>query len=119
LLSVETAHIRGREQQGSAAVSSVAVLLPATFAEARHVIDRRCTVCHSANPSDLTFGVAPGGVAFDTPEQIVARAARIRERAVVTRTMPPGNKTHITEAERALLGAYMTRAGRILRFLKE
>jgi uncharacterized membrane protein len=107
LLSVESAHIRGREQQGRTAMSSVAILLPATFSEARHVIDRRCTVCHSANPIDLTFGVAPGGVAFDTPEQIVARASRIRERAVVTRTMPPANKTHITEAERALLGAWI------------
>jgi uncharacterized membrane protein len=49
----------------------------------------------------------PGGVAFDTPEQIVARAARIRERAVVTRTMPPANKTNISEAERAVLGAWI------------
>jgi uncharacterized membrane protein len=76
---------------------------PATFAEARHVIDRRCVACHSANPSDLTYGIAPAGVMFDTPEQIIARSARIRERAVVTRTMPPGNKTKITEEERDLL----------------
>jgi len=33
-------------------------------------------------------------------------AARIRERAFVTRTMPPANKTGITDAERALLGAW-------------
>jgi uncharacterized membrane protein len=78
-----------------------------TFADARHVIDRRCAVCHSAAPSDLTFGVAPAGVAFDTPAQIAARAARIRERAVVTRTMPPANRTHITDAERALLARWV------------
>lgn len=76
---------------------------PVAFADVRHVIDRRCAVCHSAHPADLTFGVAPGGVIFDTPEQIVARAARIRERAVVTRTMPPGNKTNMKDAERELL----------------
>ncbi len=76
---------------------------PVTFAEARHVIDQRCAACHSANPSDVTFGPAPGGVAFDTPEQIIARAARIRERAVVTHTMPPANKTRITDEERSLL----------------
>jgi uncharacterized membrane protein len=80
---------------------------PATFAEARHVIDRRCAACHSAHPSDLTYGIAPAGVMFDTPEQITARAARIRERAVITRTMPPGNKTKITEEERALLGRWI------------
>ncbi|HEY3257772.1 MAG TPA: urate hydroxylase PuuD, partial [Gemmatimonadaceae bacterium] len=60
---------------------TVALNAPVNFAEARHVIDRRCSACHSAQPSDLTYGGAPTGVMFDTPEQIVARAARIRERA--------------------------------------
>ena len=80
---------------------------PVTFEDARHVIDRRCAACHSEHPSDLTFGAAPGGVMFDTPEQIIARAARIRERAVISRTMPPGNKTNITDEERALLGRWI------------
>jgi len=78
-----------------------------TFADVRHVIDRRCAVCHSARPTDLTFGAAPAGVMFDTPEQIAARAERIRERAVATRTMPPSNKTGITDAERMLLGRWV------------
>lgn len=77
-----------------------------TFEDARHIIDRRCAVCHSERPADLSFGVAPGGVNFDTREQIEARAARILERAVVTRTMPPANKTYVTDAERALLGRW-------------
>jgi uncharacterized membrane protein len=85
---------------------------PATFAEARHVIDRRCTACHSANPSDLTYGIVPAGVMFDTPDQIIARAARIRERAVVTRTMPPGNRTKITEEERDLLRRWIEQGAR-------
>jgi uncharacterized membrane protein len=78
-----------------------------TFADARHVLDRRCGACHSLQPSDSSFGVAPGGVAFDLPAQIRSHAARIKERAVVTRTMPPANKTHITEAERAILGRWV------------
>jgi uncharacterized membrane protein len=91
------------------AVTSTA---PVTFAEARHVIDHRCAACHSAHPSDLTFGIAPAGVMFDTPEQIVERAARIRERAVVTRTMPPANKTKITDEERALLARWINQGAR-------
>ncbi len=83
------------------------------FDDARRIIDRRCTACHSAQPSDVTFGAGPVGVMFDTPEQIVARLARIRERAVVTRTMPPGNKTHITDRERALLGQWIDQGGSI------
>jgi uncharacterized membrane protein len=79
----------------------------ATFADARHVIDRRCAACHSVSPSDSSFGGAPAGVMFDLPEQIQAHAARIRERAVVTRTMPPANKTHMTEQERLILGAWI------------
>ena len=94
---------------GSAANSAVASdsSAPVSFANARRVIDRRCAACHSTAPSDVSFGVAPGGVMFDTPEQILAHVARIRERAVLTRTMPPGNKTNITEVERTMLARWI------------
>ncbi len=85
------------------AAAAVMTTGPVTFEEARHVIDRRCAVCHSERPTDPAFPAAPGGVMFDTPEQIAAYAARIRERAVVQRTMPLGNKTNITQAERGIL----------------
>ncbi len=79
---------------------------PATFEDARHIIDRRCAVCHSDRPTDLTFGASPAGVLFDTRQQIESRASRIRERAFVSRTMPPANKTGITDEERAVLGQW-------------
>jgi uncharacterized membrane protein len=91
----------------SAETVEVASTTPATFEEVRLVIDLRCTVCHSERPTDLSFGRAPGGVMFDTPQQIMTHAARIRERADISRTMPPGNKTGITESERALLGRWV------------
>ncbi|HEX7243491.1 MAG TPA: urate hydroxylase PuuD [Longimicrobiaceae bacterium] len=77
------------------------------FAEANAVIQKRCAVCHSADAADRTFGAAPAGVAFDTPEQIRARVDRIRARAVDTGTMPPANKTFMTPEERALLGRWI------------
>jgi uncharacterized membrane protein len=40
-------------------------------------------------------------------------AARIKERAVVLKTMPFGNKTGMTEEERALLGAWVEQGGSI------
>jgi uncharacterized membrane protein len=89
------------------AVSASNASGPVSFTEVRRVIDRRCAACHSAAPSDLSFGPAPGGVAFDTPEQISAHVTRIRERAVLTRTMPPANKTNITDRERAMLGRWI------------
>jgi uncharacterized membrane protein len=92
--------------------ATAAVPKNVTFADARHVIDRRCGACHSTTPSDSSFGAAPAGVALDLPEQIQTHAARIRERAVVTRTMPPANKTHITEQERLILGAWIDAGAR-------
>ena len=89
---------------GSVPVSpAMATTGPVTFEDARHVIDRRCAVCHSERPTDNTFNVAPAGVMFDTPEQIIAHAARIRERAVIQQTMPLGNKTNISDVERSIL----------------
>jgi uncharacterized membrane protein len=89
-------------------LDSLMAALPAVvpFDDARRVLDRRCTACHSATPSDVSLGVMPGGVAFDTPAQIQALVERIRERAVTTRTMPPGNKTMMTERERAILAKW-------------
>jgi uncharacterized membrane protein len=109
LVTVGALYLLIRTGSRPAAASEPTSALPVSFAEVRHIIDRRCTVCHSATPSDSSFGVAPGGVRYDTPEQIIAYAARIRERAVVTRTMPPANRTGLSEAERALLGAWVER----------
>jgi uncharacterized membrane protein len=84
-----------------------------TFAQADAVIQKRCAVCHSADAADRTFGPAPAGVAFDTPEQVRARADRIRVRAVETATMPPANKTFVTPEERALLGRWIDQGARL------
>jgi uncharacterized membrane protein len=78
-----------------------------TFADARSIVDRRCTACHSATPSIPEFGPTPGGVSFDDPARIQALAARIRVRAVETRTMPLGNRTRMTDRERALLARWI------------
>jgi len=101
----------GRSGAGPAGpVSSVATAdIPAkvTFADARSIVDRRCAACHSATPSITDFGAAPGGVSFDDPARIQALAGRIRARAVETRTMPLGNRTNMTDRERALLARWI------------
>jgi uncharacterized membrane protein len=98
-------------RSGGGAVSSVAAAadVPAqvTFADARSIVDRRCAACHSATPSITEFGATPGGVSFDDPSRIQALAARIRARAVETRTMPLGNRTHMTDRERAVLARWI------------
>ena len=91
---------------GATSAASVVVTGPVSFEDVRHIVDRRCAGCHSSRPTDMSFGAAPGGVAFDTRLQIETKADRIRERAFVTRTMPPANKSGVTDAERAMLGAW-------------
>jgi uncharacterized membrane protein len=78
-----------------------------TFAQAQAVIARRCQPCHSAQPTQPGFPVAPNGVMFDSSDQIVGRAQQIYEQAVVTKNMPFGNLTNITQDERDLLAAWV------------
>ena len=103
--------IVGRQpsESSAAAAGAAARDIPAqvTFADARSIVDRRCTACHSATPSIPEFGPTPGGVSFDDPARIQALAARIRVRAVETRTMPLGNRTRMTDRERALLARWI------------
>ena len=91
----------------AAATSTTTTDAVPSFAEIRAVVAQRCLPCHSRYPSDRTFGAAPAGVAFDTPESIAALAPRIRVRAVETQTMPLANKTGMTAAERALLARWI------------
>lgn len=80
---------------------------PVAFATVKAVIDQRCGSCHSQAPTDDTFRVAPNGVTFDTPASLRAHADTIRARVVVLKNMPLGNKTGMTEAERALLARWL------------
>jgi uncharacterized membrane protein len=80
---------------------------PVAFAQADAVITQRCVPCHSATPTQPGFTAAPNGAMFDTPEEIKARAQLIYQRAVVTKDMPLGNLTGITQQERDTLGAWI------------
>jgi uncharacterized membrane protein len=82
------------------------------FAVARRIVDLRCASCHSVTPTDDVFRAAPNGVAFDTPESIITRAATIRERTLGVRNMPLANKTGMTERERELLGRWIDQGAR-------
>jgi uncharacterized membrane protein len=84
------------------AASSTAV----GMAEIQPIIERRCTTCHSADPTFAAFPAPPAGVVLDTADQIREQAPRIHEQAVVLKVMPIGNLTHMTDHERALVDAW-------------
>ena len=73
------------------------------FSQVRNVINARCTSCHSSSPVHPAFPVAPLGVVLDTDEQIIAQADRIYLQTVVTRVMPIGNLTSMTDEERQII----------------
>ncbi len=77
------------------------------FSQVWSIIQERCSTCHSQNPTDETFTVAPAGMMFDDPRQAKAFASRIKFRVVDSHTMPFGNKTNITENERQILGRWV------------
>ena len=83
------------------------------FSQVRSIVDQRCTVCHSMQPTQPGFSSPPKGIAFDTPEQIAARASAIDQQAVVLKSMPLGNVTHMTQAERDALGAWISQGANI------
>jgi uncharacterized membrane protein len=83
----------------------------ANFAAVRSVVQKRCTTCHSVQPTHPGFQAAPGGVLLDTDEQITTEALRIHQQTVVTRVMPIGNLTGITEEERALIDRWYLAGG--------
>jgi uncharacterized membrane protein len=78
-----------------------------SFASARDVIHRRCLSCHSATPSDASYGRSPGEVAFDTPEDFRKHAQRIKVRSVDSLGMPIGPHADMPRAERDLLGRWV------------
>jgi len=78
-----------------------------SFSEINNIIQNRCLTCHSAKPTDDVNKVAPNGVMYDTPEQIVAKKELIMQRVVVTKTMPQNNKTSITQEERDLIRCWI------------
>jgi len=84
-----------------------------TFAVARAIVAQRCAVCHSAQPTEPGFSAPPKGIAFDTPQEIQAQAQLILQQAVVQQTMPLGNLTHMSQAERASLGAWIRQGAKI------
>ena len=85
-----------------------------SFNQVNSIIQKRCVSCHSSMPTDDVFKMAPNGVKYDTPEDIVRLKDKIMERVVITRTMPQNNKTNITQEERNMIGCWI-RQGALLR----
>ncbi|WP_050463012.1 urate hydroxylase PuuD [Herbaspirillum autotrophicum] len=90
---------------GAAPAAAVAAG-PSEFERVQTVITQRCVSCHAAQPTQPGFATAPSGMMLQTPDLIRQHAAKVYQRAVQTKDMPLGNMTHMTDEERALIGAW-------------
>ncbi len=76
---------------------------PAAFSDVKQVLDTRCVSCHADKPSYHGLPEAPKGVKLDSPARVRAQALAIHQQSVLSKAMPPGNLTGMTDEERALV----------------
>ena len=71
-----------------------------TIEEVQLIIEKHCVSCHASEPSSAIFAVAPNGFMLDTKEQIIKHKNQIYQQAVISKAMPLGNTTNMTDEER-------------------
>jgi uncharacterized membrane protein len=87
--------------------------LPVKFEEIKKIVEMRCAGCHAAKPSFQGIAEAPKGVMLDTPERIRTHAVQLRQQTVLSRAMPPGNLTAMSDGERVLLERWLLSGAKI------
>ncbi len=80
---------------------------PATFAQVRTIMGQHCISCHAPTPTFAGITQPPAGVVLDNPAAVVQNAQRIYQQVVVTRIMPLGNLTQMSDTERAILADWV------------
>ena len=105
LASVTYVSLEKRSRVGL--VPAQAPQAPATYAEIQPILANHCTSCHSQRPANPAFASPPNGLVLDSYEPVSAASARIKARTVDTETMPMGNTTNMSRAERQRLGAWI------------
>jgi uncharacterized membrane protein len=79
--------------------ASAAPAMPVSFAQVQSLVGQHCLACHGAQ-------VQMKNVRLDSPELIKQNAQNMYQQVVVTKQMPMGNTTGLTEEDRALFGRW-------------
>lgn len=83
------------------------------FNEVKDIVSARCTVCHAAEPAWEGLYWPPKGVVFETPEDIQLNAKFIFLHSGLSKSMPPGNLSGITEKEREIIRKWYREAKKL------
>lgn len=76
------------------------------LAEVRAIIDARCVPCHAPEPSHPAYNAPPKNMVLVTDADLLRNKAVVYQQAVVTKVMPLGNLTGMTDEERATIAAW-------------
>lgn len=67
------------------------------------LIQTHCVSCHSEQPTDAMFQIAPLGLKLDNWQQISSKAPLIMQRTSVSKDMPFLNKSGMTDQQRTVI----------------
>ena len=98
LVAVVMTAPRTTSTAGAAAVPDDAVLA---------IARSHCTMCHARRPTHDGINEAPKATRLETTAELLRYADLVLKQAVASHTMPPGNETGMTDAERQTLGLWI------------
>lgn len=103
LLVALVAALAPRSTFNQSSSSNTATTVVPTLEQVYAIVETRCASCHHDEPSHPGFAAPPAGIRFNDAESVAAQAQGIYQQSVVTRAMPIGNLTGMTDEERQLI----------------
>ncbi len=70
------------------------------------IVITRCSSCHAKTPTQPGFQAPPAAIVFESEDDVSRQAQVIHQQTVVTKAMPIGNLTGITDEERAMIDTW-------------
>jgi uncharacterized membrane protein len=80
---------------------------PTAWVDVAPIFQASCEPCHATLPTNTAFPTAPNGVVLENEHLARRWKDKILQRVVILRNMPLANMTHITDAERDRIGAWI------------
>lgn len=80
---------------------------PTAWSDVAPIFQSRCEPCHATLPTNTAFPTAPNGVVLENEHLARRWKDKILQRVVILRNMPLANMTHMTDAERDRIGAWI------------
>ena len=84
-----------------------------SFNRVRAIVGQHCLQCHSPQPTFPGYLAPPAGVLLHTPADLVQNSQRVYQQTIVTRMMPLGNITNMTDQERAVVSAWIKAGAKV------